>query len=166
MRKKLGKWLIWLGILPFAALIGCAQTPYPLSGPVTVAVWTLDNHSLSANTLLGIEDMLTNEVLNVFRESSRYQLIEREELLKIIEELHLGSSELAQESTRLRLGKLLGAQTMVFGSFQVVGKRMRLDLRLVEVATGRILRVSEKTVPSLELSQWAAAAREAAQELL
>ncbi len=66
-------------------------------------------------------------------------MVEREKLLLALEELSLGSGELASENSRLRIGKILGAKLMVFGAYQLIGDVIRLDLRLVEVERGLVV---------------------------
>ena len=82
-----------------------------------------------------------------------------------MEELKLGSSSLADEDTRLKLGRLSGARLMVFGGYQIIGSRMRLDLRLVEVETGKIIKAVQKVSPASDLPGWLNSARGAAEEL-
>jgi hypothetical protein len=86
-------------------------------------------------------------------------------LNRVLEELHLGSSALADEQTRLKLGKLVGARLMVFGGYQVFGGQMRIDLRLVEVETGKVLKAVHKIAPSGDMSGWLDAAGMAGGEL-
>jgi len=57
------------------------------------------------------------------------------------------------------------AQLMVFGGYQVIEEQMRLDLRLVEVETGRIRKAAQKTVSSTDLPGWLNAAKETAAQL-
>ena len=54
---------------------------------------------------------------------------------------------------------------MVFGGYQIVGDKMRLDIRLVEVETGRVLNASQKTTLANDLAKWLRAAEEATIEV-
>jgi curli biogenesis system outer membrane secretion channel CsgG len=54
---------------------------------------------------------------------------------------------------------------MVFGGYQIIGEHMRLDLRLVEVETGKIIKAVQRMSSSSDLSEWLNSAREAAEEL-
>ena len=82
-----------------------------------------------------------------------------------LQELNIGSSDIADASTRLRVGKIVGAKFMVFGSYFLMDDTMRVDLRMVEVETGKILKAAERTVSGNDLSTWLNAAREAARDL-
>ncbi len=70
------------------------------------------------------------------------------------------------EATRLKIGRIMGARFMVFGGYFVHGEMMRLDLRLVEVETGRIVKASQKTTSASDLNKWLGIAQEAAQDLM
>lgn len=153
---------VWL-----AALWGCVRTPdgkEAAPSVASVAVWDLENFGDASATDWG--EVLSASIVEVFEASGRYTIVEREQLLLALEELHLGSSALADESTRLRIGRIVGARFMVFGGYLVMGDRMRLDIRLVEVESGRILRASAKTVSAAGLMEGMSAARSAAGEIL
>jgi curli biogenesis system outer membrane secretion channel CsgG len=95
-----------------------------------------------------------------------YQVVEREKLEIALRELNLGSSSLSDTSTRLRIGRIAGANRMIFGAYQVISDQMRLDLRMVDVETGRIIKTAERTAASSDLSGWLKAAESAAKELI
>ncbi|MBE0617892.1 MAG: hypothetical protein IH608_08210 [Proteobacteria bacterium] len=93
-----------------------------------------------------------------------YPVVERQRLAMLLEELSLGSGALADESTRLRVGRLSGARLMVFGGYQVFGEQARVDLRLVDVETGRVVRAAQRSGPA-EVSAVIRASGEAAAAL-
>ncbi len=72
-------------------------------------------------------------------------LMEREKLQAIIEELKLQRSRYFDPATAQRLGKVAGAELAVTGAFTEFDPRLRLDIRLIEVATGKVL-LAEKVV--------------------
>jgi curli biogenesis system outer membrane secretion channel CsgG len=130
----------------------------------TVAVWELEDVSAGLSRI-DVGEVLSAKVSETLQRKGTYTVVERERLLRVLGELHLGSSELADEGTRLRIGRLLGARFMVFGGYQIVGKQMRLDLRLVEVETGKIRKAVSRVAPSSGgVSGWLEAAEKAAQE--
>lgn len=150
---------------------GCAAQPAaPLPTAQTLkpalAVWDLENLSPidSAQTDLG--DLLSSKIMETVRQNDGYTLVERQQLHLALRELDLGSSSLADESTRLRIGKIVGARLMIFGAYQVIADQMRLDLRIVDVETGRILKATEKTVSSSDMAGWLTASEAAVKELI
>ena len=163
------RWWRHMGILLTMMLIvtACAGTPASNpAGPRTLAVWNLENLSLPGTTQPDIGALLTARVMETAGSMDTYALVEREQLLAILQELNLGSSQLADEATSLRVGRLAGARMMLFGSYQVVAAQMRIDLRLVDVETGRVSNTAEQVVPAENLTQWLAGAELATREVL
>lgn len=113
-----------------------------------------------------MQTLLTGQIAARLGENPAYQLVERQQLLKAIEELHLGSSALADPQTRLKLGRLIGAQQMVFGAFQAIGGTLRMDLRRVDVASGKILKTAIGEAAVKDMSNWFQVADQAAEELI
>ena len=164
------RFLLWFMV---CMLAGCAApSPEPVSeparatGPRSVAVWDMENMSPDRPLAMDWGELLSSGVIQVFQESGDYSVVEREKLLRVLEELQLGSSALADDETRLRLGQLVGAQQMVFGGYLVVGDMMRLDLRLVEVETGAVVNATHRTLSAADPVAGLNAAKGAAQELI
>ncbi len=134
--------------------------------PVSVAVWDLEDLSPVAHGQAGIGEFLAAKITERISEMKAYQAVERQELLKAIEELNIGSSDLADAQTRLKLGRVIGARQMVFGAFQVAGSSLRLDLRRVDVASGKILKTGTGLASAENISGWLSAADRAAIELM
>jgi len=161
---------IGLSLLLLMFLAGCTVTPTPRMDTErqvsTVAVWDLEN--LNPNEAVGIDmgELLASEVIETLKKSGAYQVVERQRLILALEELQLGSSSLVDEATRLRIGRIVGARFMVFGGYLVVGEMMRLDLRLVEVETGSVVKAAEKTAAAGDLNGWLEVSRQAAEELI
>lgn len=152
-------------------IFGCVSTgPSPTAtfeGPASggaVAVWELENMTVLGSTRPDLSEILSARITETVREEGN-TVVERERLLAVLKELSLGTSELANTESRLRIGHLAGAKRMVFGGYQVVGDSMRIDLRMVEVETGRVLKTSEKTVGAGDQAGWLTAAEEAARGL-
>jgi curli biogenesis system outer membrane secretion channel CsgG len=146
---------------------GCAATPVTDS-PVNraLAIWTLEDLSLPGTGQPELAEILTAKVMETAEALGTYPLVERERLLAILQELNLGSSQLADEATGLRIGRLVGARLMLFGAYQTVASQMRIDLRVVDVETGKVISTAENTVPAGNLAGWLKAAEMATQRLL
>jgi curli biogenesis system outer membrane secretion channel CsgG len=129
-----------------------------------VAVWDLEDLSIMGNAQPDLSEFLTARVQETVRNNG-VVVVEREKLLSVLGELSLGSSELADESARLRIGRIAGAKRMIFGGYQIIGQSMRIDLRMVETETGRVLRAVEKTVEDGGMTGRLSAAEEAARNL-
>lgn len=122
-----------LSLAPLFAL-GLAS---PASAARTVAVAYFDNASghVELEALRkGLADMLITDLAGL----SSIQIVEREKLNAVLQELKLGKSKFIDPKTAQKLGKGLAAQYILTGSYLVQGDEMRIDSRLVEVATGKI----------------------------
>jgi hypothetical protein len=160
--KLLAKSLIIIGLLFY----GCAAPQVVYEKGTTVAVLDLENLNSMDSGHPDLSKFLTARVAGTIKSKGYYNIVERERLLKVLDELNLGTSMLVDENSRLKLGRMVGAQLMVFGGYLVFAGQMRLDLRLVDVETGAVMKSAEKTVSSAELTRWFKAAEEATNELI
>ena len=158
--------LVIFGMIALMACFfhGCASAPEH-EGVRAVAVWDLENLSPGSSTSPDLGQVLSGEIIQAIKQSGDIQVVEREKLVAVMEELKLGSSDLADDSARLRVGRMIGAREMVFGGYMVVGNAMRLDLRRVDVETGKVVRTAKRSTDALDLGKWVFSAREAAEEL-
>jgi TolB-like protein len=113
----------------------------------TVAVLYLENNSVADRASLdplekGLTDMLITELSKI----EGLKVVERARLQALVDELHLGLSGMVDSATAQQIGKLLGAQTLVMGGFvKGFDGKLRIDVRLVDVETGRTLTTDEET---------------------
>lgn len=157
---------IGLIILLLAFFAGCTSASCKDQQSPAVAVWDLENLNPDEVIAADMGELLAAKVIEILKESGTLQVVERERLILALEELNLGSSKLAEESTRLKVGRIIGARYMVFGGYFIISGMMRLDLRLVEVETGRILKAAQKVTAAGDLNGWLKAAGQAAAELI
>ena len=66
-------------------------------------------------------------------------VIEREQVRKVIQEQNLQATVLVDAKAAVKTGRLLGAQSVVVGSFAVGGGRVRFNARIVDVESGEVL---------------------------
>ena len=105
----------------------------------TIAILYFDNSSGNAQLdalKKGLADMLISDLSNL----QMLRVVEREKLEEVMAELKLSSGREFDPATRQKLGKLLGAETILFGSyFEMIGQ-FRMDARIVKTETGEILK--------------------------
>jgi len=80
-------------------------------------------------------------------ECPRIRVVERALLDRVLEELRLGSSQLADPQTALRLGRILSARVLCTGSILRHQGRVQLNLRAVDTETTRVMAHSSALVP-------------------
>lgn len=166
-------WLVGIAFILGGCAVGPTSTPRLLTpamtkeeSPSTLAVWNLEDLSPPGMAPMDLGELLSTRIVDTFQQNAGVTVVERERIELALRELHLGSSDLADEAVRLRIGKIAGAKRMVFGAYQVIGGQMRLDLRMVDVETGRILRAAERSAGGSDIPGWLKAAEDAAKELM
>lgn len=113
----------------------------------TLGILDFDNNSLADRQRLeplrkGLAQMFSSELGQL----QGLNLVERADLLRVIEEMKLAQAGFIDEKTAQQVGKLVGAQHLLLGSFVYLPNgKIRLDARIVEVETGRILKAGEAT---------------------
>lgn len=144
-------------LLVRVCLAGCLATPLPLTARAqsptvadarpTVAVMDFDNaallrHSDYESIGKGIAGILNTEL----SANSGLRVVDRQSLHQLLEEQKLGSSDRVSPETAVRIGKLLGAHHMIFGSvFVDLNNRMRVDVRSVNVETSQLEYATSRT---------------------
>jgi TolB-like protein len=113
-----------------------------IAGARTIAIAYFDNNTGDATLdplRKGLADMLITDLASI----GSLQIVEREKLNQVLSELKLSKSKFIDPRTAQKLGKGLAAEYIMTGSYVVRGDSMRVDVRVVEVKTGRIA-ASEK----------------------
>ena len=112
------------------------------------------NEKLKGKVDLKMSDMLTTSLVK----TARFEIVERNKIDKVFKEQNLGLSGMVDENTAAEVGKLLGAEYVVFGSitsatrkdidkfgYILVRIEVGIDVRSVNTTTGRIL-LSESAI--------------------
>jgi len=107
---------------------------------------------------LKMSDMLTTSLVK----TSRFEIVERNKIDKVFKEQNFGMSGMVDESSAAEVGKILGAEYVVFGSityaniivedkfgYDLHTTRVSVDVRAVNTTTGKIL-LSETSTGEVE----------------
>ncbi|AGC45353.1 hypothetical protein MYSTI_04052 [Myxococcus stipitatus DSM 14675] len=119
-----------------------AVSPAPLalapSGPVRICV--LEFRDLSGTSELApLKQALVESVVTDIGQMPGLRLIERGQLDLPLEEQDFTQGSRVDPETRARLGRIVGAEVVVLGSFQQAGSVLRASARFVHVETGEVL---------------------------
>ena len=106
------------------------------SRPLTL--WVLEIQSVGYTLREAEERLVGSELTDRVLQAGRITVVERALMDRVMEELKLGSSELADKKTALALGRLIAARLMLSGELQYGETKTTLSLRLIETETGRI----------------------------
>lgn len=91
----------------------------------------------------GLAAMLTTDLSL----SSQVTVVERARLSEVISELQFQQSPWVERSSAAELGKLLGADYLVVGSFAVAADVLRIDSKVVDVETSAVVAAASQTGP-------------------
>ncbi len=138
-----------LSLFLIAVLVTTASGATPPGGSAcpertTVAVLSFTNGSGDPQydpLGKGIAAMMITDLAAV----SSIRLVERERLTDLTKEMELQQTQLVDPLTAATVGKLAGAQYVVTGAIVALDPMMRLDTRVVSVATGEIVKTAQVT---------------------
>lgn len=142
-----------LSILVACALIWGCVTPEPKKtepapsavvvdqAPKTLAILPFENNSVTdperfAPLGKGLSAMLITDLKQA---GTSLKLIERTAITSLLKEIALSQSGSVDQNTAIEAGKILGAQSIAFGSFMVLGSSVRIDTRIVKVETSELI---------------------------
>ena len=130
-------WGLLVGALNCAVAADLSGGSSSEENPLVLAVLPFANLSGQKDydwLSIGIGEVLTSKLGNF----SCFRLIERMKLSDALKEIELGQTGLIDEETAAKAGKLVGAEELLSGSFQVAGQEIRINARLLHVETGSI----------------------------
>lgn len=102
-----------------------------------LAVLYFEKSGSETKELDALQKGLWSMLIASLSKSDLYDVVEREQLKQIIEEQKISNSTLFDPASAAKLGRLVGAQYLVFGSYFTFSGSLRVDARLVDVETGR-----------------------------
>ena len=82
-----------------------------------------------------MDHVILREIEGRLQTDARINVVEREMLQQLLQELQLGSSDLANPDTQRRLGRVLSAGLLGFVDFAQAGVEKTLYIRLVDTET-------------------------------
>lgn len=101
----------------------------------------------------GYEDMggiVAEWFITALVKEGRFDVIERSNLQKIIQEQKLGMSGLVEGSTAASVGKVLGVKTIITGSVMSLPNGLEVNARIIDVETGSILAAENVSSPTTD----------------
>ncbi|MEE8408266.1 MAG: hypothetical protein V3T05_01550 [Myxococcota bacterium] len=115
-----------------------------VSGPVAVMPFK----NLSADPDLewltvGISETLISDI----RDRGEMTVVERGQIERAIQEVAFQSEKATDVTTATKIGRIVGAKTIVVGGFQKSGSTIRITARFVAVETGVVLDAAKTTGP-------------------
>lgn len=97
----------------------------------------------------GTDVVLQREIEARVQSDGRVKLVERAVLDKLLQELNLGSSDLAKQDTQLQLGKVMSARMLGFIDFASLGSDTLMYIRLIDTETTSVAAQIKRSVKDL-----------------
>ncbi len=94
----------------------------------------------------GFSTVLMSQLADLLNTSGRVKVVERVIIERLLSELNLGSSDLADPETALRLGRVLAARLIGTGSVYYLPQETLLNLRLIDTETTAIAKVITREI--------------------
>lgn len=106
--------------------------------PVRIAVLYFENNSSNKPKLKPLSKGLCDMMISDIKKTPKLNVVERTRLEQVIKELKMTRSAAFDAKSTVQLGKLLGVEYLIFGSFFNLFGKFRIDARVVKVETGEI----------------------------
>jgi tetratricopeptide (TPR) repeat protein len=110
---------------------------------INVAVVELTAQGLSAEETSALTARVRSELFN----TSKFNVLEREEMSTILDEHSLQQTGLTSDDHLVQAGKLLNVEYIVGGTISKVGQYYSVSLKLIDVETGKIKAMVTEDVP-------------------
>ncbi|MEO0815139.1 MAG: hypothetical protein AAFY60_19920 [Myxococcota bacterium] len=107
--------------------------------PLTISVMPFEEQGAPSDRM-GETAFLESSVRSGVETAKGIQLVDRALLSSVLSELELSSTALTDQSTALRIGKIMSARVLVGGNIVRLGEEAQVSLKLVDTETTRILK--------------------------
>ncbi len=102
--------------------------------------------------ITGLGRYLSEELLSLWIRDKKLRMVERRYLEKTMDEINFGMSGLVSDDAAKSVGKLVGADAILTGSYSLVGERVKIQARIVDVETGQILAAGSAQIDKSEVA--------------
>ncbi len=119
------------------------EPPFVFAGeiPETLAIFPFENNSITSRERFEALSKGLSAMMGAFliKSGASFTIVERSNIQFLIDECEISQSESTDKSTANRLGKILGAQAIAFGSFIVFEDNIHITVRIIKVETGELI---------------------------
>ncbi|RKZ22072.1 hypothetical protein DRQ18_03295 [bacterium] len=138
------------------------------SGPVQIgerlkiAVLPFETKGMESD----LGEIVLDKMITTLVETERFEVMERAQLEKILEEQKLGLSGILDPSTAARIGKGIGVDAIMTGSVAKSGLGVSIDARLIDTETASIITSRDAYAPSKSVEKIKRALKEIVDEIV
>ena len=101
-----------------------------------IAILDLQGEGVSKSAAKTLTDRLRSKLVN----TGVFHVLEREQMDEILGEQGFQQSGCVSDECLVEIGRLVGVEQMIGGSIGKIGQTYTLDLRIIDVQSGRILK--------------------------
>jgi len=142
-KKIFSAWLLFLISAMPAFSLNSMQTTHK----VNIAVFDFEGKGITQAEA----SALTERFRSVLVSTNKFNVVERQKIKLIMDELGLQLSGMVSEKSISKAGELLGVNRIISGTIGKIGDTYTVDLRIIAVETGKVIRtVSQNTNGSKE----------------
>ena len=87
-----------------------------------------------------LENTIPEAIITYLAKNGNIEIVERSRLVDASKEMELGMSGILDEQTAVKVGLAVGANAILVGSFVSIGNVIRINARLIDVKTSRIIK--------------------------
>lgn len=120
----------------------------------SIAVLYFENNTpVKARDYDFLSKWLSTRLTDSLGQNATIRMVERNAIDNVLEELDIGTSGLIDKQTSLKLGKLIAADYFVFGNYFAIQKSLYCTARLVDAATGIVVKAEEVMGSTSDLTE-------------
>ncbi len=105
---------------------------------LTIAVLELDAEGVTASGARVISQRLRSELF----QTGQFMVLERDKMHDVLQEQGFQKSGCITNECAVEIGKLIGVQQMLAGSIGKIGKLYTLNVRIIDVESGRVVKTA------------------------
>jgi len=110
-----------------------------------IVIAIVNFRNTSNNTELDyLEDSIPESIITSMAKSGQLEIVERSRLQDAIKEMELGMSGVVDEKTAVEVGRAVGANAILVGSYVAIGSMIQINARLIDVETSKIVKADSK----------------------
>ena len=137
--------LLAIALAPLGVRWPMANGRWPPAAPKkTVAVLYFDNYTGKADydpIGHGIASMMISDLSSV----PEIQFVERERVQDLEAEMEASHTKYYDSTTAIRMGRIVSAEYVITGALTALKPKIRIDTRVIRVATGEIVKTAQVT---------------------
>ncbi|MDD5674894.1 MAG: CsgG/HfaB family protein, partial [Chitinivibrionales bacterium] len=146
-QKKFVLAFIFIGLLSGFAAAAEYPTAAPSNGAIKKINMAVNNIKNAAGVTDGEIELLTDRLRAELFNTGAVNVMEREQMQAILKEQGFQQSgACSDEACLVEMGQMLGVQKMVSGSLGKLGNLFMVNLRVIDIATGQIVKVVSKDI--------------------